>query len=174
MQRHLLLAAGLLLAIAGNAQTSAQKAAVQLSATMQNSPARITLNWTSAASTTSITIYRKLRSATTWGGAIATPATSATQYQDNAVTIGTAYDYRVVRVAGGVSGSGYVASGIEVPPVDYRGKLVLLVDNTLAPQLVTELQQLQNDLRSDGWAVLRRHVSRSATVSSVRNVVIGH
>src|SRR5688572_22586162 len=106
MGRYLALYASLLLVVVASAQTSSQRAAVQLTATVQNSPARITLNWPTAASTSSITIYRKLRSATTWGSAIATPATSATQYQDNSVTVGTAYDYRVVRVAGGVSGSG--------------------------------------------------------------------
>ncbi|MEO8590705.1 MAG: hypothetical protein ABI432_15125, partial [Flavobacteriales bacterium] len=174
MVRHIFLTTGLFLALGGSAQTLSQQAAVQLSATVQSSPARITVSWATAASTTSITIYRKLRSATTWGSAIATPAPTATQYQDNAVTVGTAYDYRVVRVAGGATGSGYVASGIEVPPTDYRGKIILLVDNTLAPQLVPELQQLETDLLGDGWTVLRSDVSRSATVTSVRNVVIGH
>ena len=137
------------------AQTSSERAAVQLSATVQASPARITINWTSMASTSSITIYRKTLAANTWGSALATVSSTATQYQDNSVTVGTAYEYRVLRVAGGVSGNGYIATGIEVSPIDHRGKMILLVDNTVASSLSSEIQQLERDLRADGWSVVR-------------------
>ncbi len=156
------------------AQTSSERAAVQLTATVQSSPARITINWTSMSSTSSITIYRKTLAANTWGSAHATVASSATQYQDNSVTVGTAYEYRVVRVAGGVTGNGYIATGIAVPAVDYRGKMILLVDNTVAAPLTNEIQQLERDLRADGWAVVRSDVSRTASVTSIRNIVVGH
>ncbi|MEO8066857.1 MAG: T9SS type A sorting domain-containing protein [Flavobacteriales bacterium] len=156
------------------AQTDSERAAVALSATVQKSPARITLAWTALPSTTSISIYRKLRSATSWGGAIATAAVSATSYQDNTITASTAYEYKVVRVSAGKTGTGYICSGIEVPAVDSRGKVVLLVDNTFATSLAPELTQLQNDLKADGWVVLRSDVGRSASVTSVRNTVIAH
>ena len=76
--RSLFLVATLLLATAVGAQTSSEKASVKLAAVAQSSPARITLSWTSLANTTSITVYRKLKSATTWGSAIASPAASET------------------------------------------------------------------------------------------------
>ncbi|HRH38775.1 MAG TPA: hypothetical protein PK760_10545, partial [Flavobacteriales bacterium] len=172
MQRTLLAAIALTIASLSLAQTSSQNAAVQLSATVQASPASVTLNWTTLASTTSINIYRKLRSGTTWGSAIATPAASALTWTDNTVSVGTAYEYKVVRVANGVTGSGYVASGVQVPVVDYRGKLILLVDNSIAASLTAELNQLQTDLRADGWAVLRNDISPATSVTSVRNTVI--
>lgn len=156
------------------AQTDSERAAVALSAVVQKVPARITLSWTALSSTSSITIYRKLRSATSWGGALTTVAINATSYQDNAVTVGTAYEYKVVRVSAGKTGSGYLCSGIEVPAVDYRGKVVLLVDNTFTTSLSTELAQLQTDLKADGWTVLRSDVSRTAAVTSIRNTVIAH
>ena len=155
-------------------QSNSESAAVALSATVQKSPARITLTWTALPNTTSITIYRKLRSATAWAGALATPTASATSYQDNTVAVSTAYEYKVVRIANGSDGTGYICSGIEVPAVDYRGKLVLLVDNTFSSSLSTELTQLQNDMKADGWTVLRSDVSRTASVTSVRNTVIAH
>ncbi|TXH22798.1 MAG: hypothetical protein E6Q99_08740, partial [Elusimicrobia bacterium] len=162
----------LLLPALAAAQTSSERAAVQLWASVQSSPARITLNWTALSSTSSITVFRKTVDANAWGNAYATVTASATQFQDNAVQVGTLYEYRVVRVAGGVTGNGYVATGIEVPVVESRGKMVLLVDNTMATPLANELQQLQDDLLADGWTVLRTDVSRTASVQSVRNTII--
>ncbi len=163
----------LLLPAMAFAQTSSERASVQLWATVQSAPARITLNWTTLPSTSSITIYRKSLTANAWGGVYASVSASATQFQDNAVTVGTLYEYRVVRVAGGVTGNGYIATGIEVPAVDNRGKLILLVDNTMSGPLANEIQQLERDLLADGWTVLRSDVSRTASVQSVRNTVIG-
>lgn len=165
--------ATLLLPALAMAQTSSERASVQLWASVQSSPARITLNWTALSSTSSITVYRKTLAANTWGSAYATVTASATQFQDNAVAVGTLYEYRVVRVAGGVTGNGYIATGIEVPAVDSRGKLILLVDNTMAAPLANEIQQLERDLLADGWTVLRSDVSRTASVQSVRNTVMG-
>lgn len=156
------------------AQTNSQKAAVDLNAAVQKSPVRITLSWSALPNTSSITVYRKNANATSWGSAIATPSASALQYADNSVTVGTAYEYRVVRVAGGVTGQGYVSSGIDIQLNAYKGKIVLLVDNAFSSSLSSELAQLTKDLRADGWAVLRSDVSRTASVVSVRNTVIGH
>ncbi len=155
-------------------QSPAQRAAVLVSATAQNSPARITLNWEPVSGTSSISIYRKLKTGSSWGGAIANPGASEVQYQDNSVQIGVAYEYKVVRSANGVTGTGYIASGIEVTLPDYRGKMILLVDNVLAPNMVSELNQLTQDLKADGWAVIRSDVSRTAPASSIRAIVQGH
>jgi len=174
LQRSLFVLLMTVQVIGATAQTASQKAAVQLSATVQASTSTITLTWTSLPSTTSITIYRKLKSATSWGSAIASPSSTATTYADNTVSVGTAYEYKVLRVAGGVTGSGYISSGIQVGPVDYRGKMILLVDNTFSSALSAELSTLQNDLRADGWAVVRSDLARSASVATVRSTIVGH
>ena len=174
MKRLLLAPSFVLIAALALAQTSSQRAAVQISATVQASPPRITLAWPTMGSTTGFTIYRKLKSGTSWGSAIATPAANDLSWQDNSVSVGVAYEYRVVRVSNGVSGNGYICTGIEVPPVDYRGKVVLLVDNTIAAALSSELLQLEQDLRADGWGVLRSDVSPAATVPSVKSIVASH
>jgi hypothetical protein len=173
MTRSLVSLLALLLALAVSAQTLSQKNSVPVQALAQSSPTGIVLSWPTLASTTSITIYRKLRSATSWGSALATPAAGDLSYTDNSVNIGVAYEYKVVRVANGVTGTGYVMAGVEVPAIESRGKIVLVVDNTIAAPLASELQQLTQDLRGDGWAVLRADVAPSATVSSVRNTIIG-
>ena len=174
MVRSLLIAFAVLLTVGANAQTSSERAAVRLTATVQPATPSITLNWVSIGSTTSLTIYRKLKSGTSWGTAVATPSASSTSWTDNNVTVGTNYEYRVVRVSGGVTGNGYINTGINVAPVDYRGKLILVVDNTLATPLAPEITQLMTDLRTDGWHVIRADVARTASVTSVKAIIQGH
>ncbi|MBK6829943.1 MAG: T9SS type A sorting domain-containing protein [Flavobacteriales bacterium] len=82
LQRSLFVLLMTVQVIGATAQTASQKAAVQLSATVQASTSTITLAWTSLPSTTSITIYRKLKSATSWGSALASPSSTATTYAD--------------------------------------------------------------------------------------------
>ena len=67
------------------AQTGAQKEAILLNASVQASPARITLTWTAQTGTNGYTIYRKGKSDGSWGNSIGTAAASATSYADNSV-----------------------------------------------------------------------------------------
>src|SRR5205814_3835118 len=82
-----------------------------------------------------------------------------------------AYEYAVVKDAGSYKGYGYVQSGINVPLLENRGKVVLVVDRTYAAQLASELNRLQQDLVGDGWTVLRHDVGRSDSVVSVKNLI---
>ncbi|MBX2971943.1 MAG: hypothetical protein KF797_02470 [Flavobacteriales bacterium] len=175
MLRHLTLSLSLALlsTAALIAQSSSERAAVRMTATVQTSPS-ITLSWAPISSTTALTIYRKTKAATSWGSAVATPAATATTWTDNSVSVGVNYEYKIVRVSAGVTGTGYINTGIQVPAVDYRGKIILLVDNTLASSLSTELTQLTNDLLADGWGVIRSDVARTASVASVKSIVQGH
>ncbi len=155
------------------AQSSSERAAVRITATVQ-STSSITLSWAPIASTTSLTIYRKTKTATAWGTAVATPAATATTWTDNSLSAGVSYEYKIVRISAGVTGTGYIHAGIQVPVVEYRGKMILLVDNTLSASLSTEITQLISDLRADGWGVLRSDVSRTASVTSVKSIIQGH
>jgi hypothetical protein len=63
---------------------------------------------------------------------MATLPGSATSWTDTSVAAGTAYEYRIVKAAGGYTGYGYIETGVNVPLVDQRGKVVLIVDSTMA------------------------------------------
>ena len=149
--------------------------AVMISATPQTSPPRITLTWPAHASATEYRISRKLSAATSFTTltTVTTGSATLTSYVDNAVTVGTGYEYEVRRLISGntVYGYGYIASAINLPLVENRGKLVLLVDDTMATPLATELTLLEADLRGDGWTVLRHDVSRAASVTSVKALI---
>lgn len=152
------------------AQSSAD-AAVQINATVQTSTPQITLNWVGNTTTTSYQIFRKLKTTTSWGVALATLTGTVNPYVDNTVSVGTNYEYRIIRSGSGYTGYGYINSGINVPVTEYRGKLILLVDSTFITSLNTELKRLQEDLEGDGWAVLRHNVLRTATPQHVRSFV---
>src|SRR5581483_3923481 len=146
--------------------------AVQASATVQSSPAQITLSWPqdNQVAVSSYTVYRKTLDATSWGSGIPLSG-SATSYVDTGVTVGTAYEYQIVKVTSAYHGYGYVYAGINAPLIESRGKLVLPVDNTYAGALSNELVRLEQDLVGDGWAVLRHDVSRTASVPSVKSII---
>jgi hypothetical protein len=95
---------------------------VQVSATVQESPARITLSWPQDTSGTpgSYTVYRKSAGSTSWGGGTSLSG-STTTYTDTSVAAGTAYEYQIVKAMSGYTGYGYIYTGINVPLVDNRG-----------------------------------------------------
>lgn len=154
----------------GVAQVAAD-AAVQVSATVSKTPVpTITLAWPANAASTGFTVYRKAYSATTWGTPLASLPGTATGYPDATVSIGVAYEYWVAS-AGTAFGTGYLAAGIELPLVEARGKVILVVDATFTTTLASELSRLERDLEGDGWTVLRHDVGRTDAVPSVKALI---
>jgi hypothetical protein len=145
---------------------------VQVSSSVQLSPAKITLTWPqdTRCVPASYTVYRKVPSATSWGAGT-TFSGDTTSYTDTSAIAGTAYEYRIVKAAGAYTGYGYIQTGVATPLVENRGKVVLVVDNTVASDLSSELTRLQQDLAGDGWIVVRRDVGRSDSVASVKAVI---
>ncbi|MCB0809399.1 MAG: fibronectin type III domain-containing protein, partial [Flavobacteriales bacterium] len=132
------------------------------------------MDWLSHANTTSFQIYRKLEGGSSWGGAIATLPSTATFFEDNNVQVQVSYEYKIVRNTSNLGqGFCYLNVGIEMPFVEDRGTVLLLVDNTFTSSLATQLSQLQEDLEGDGWRVQRFDVSRTAPVTSVKALVVG-
>lgn len=171
MKKFLLLVFSLILS-SGLFSQNTSDAAVQITATTNSTTPQITLNWVGNATTTQYTVYRKLKTATSWGAVLATVSGTVNQYVDNAVTTGTNYEYRIIRTGSGYTGYGYINSGINIPAVDKKGKLILLVDSTFITSLSAELKRLEDDLEGDGWTVIRHNVLRSGTVTHVKSFVV--
>lgn len=151
---------------------SAADAAVRLSATVQNTPPQISLSWPTNTTTSQYQVFRKLKSAGSWGSALASLSGSVTQYTDLTAVAGQNYEYRIIRAGSGYTGYGYINSGIAVPETEYRGKLILLVDTTFSNSLAPEINRLVYDMEGDGWAVLRRDVARNTPVDSVKALIL--
>jgi hypothetical protein len=135
--------------------------AVRVSATVQTNPPQIGLSWPADPAATGYKVYRKLRDDSSWGAATLLAA-NATNYPDSNVAVGSAYEYEVSKSATTYGGVGYIYAGIQVPLVDSRGKVVLVVDNTFSLSLANELARLTLDLAGDGWTVLRHDMPRMA------------
>ncbi|HZO54638.1 MAG TPA: hypothetical protein VFB63_18130 [Bryobacteraceae bacterium] len=147
--------------------------AVQISANVQTSPAAIALSWLpDPYGANNYTVYRKAKGANGWNH-LASLSGSTHSYTDSAVAAGSAYEYQIVKAGSlGYTGYGYIYAGVQAPLDEKRGKVVLVVDSSVAGALSTELTRLRNDLVGDGWAVVRRDVGRGDNPANVRNVII--
>lgn len=135
--------------------------AVQLSAIAQSNPPRITLSWKPLASATRYRVTRKTLEASTWGDEVLLPG-EASEFADTNVVVGASYEYHVWRLAADHDSHAYIYAGIEAPLTEFRGKVLLMVDNTYTSRLGAELAVLEQDLVGDGWTVVRHNVPRMA------------
>jgi hypothetical protein len=147
---------------------------VQVSVSVSVSPPRIILSWPQDTDTfpNQYIVYRKSRNATSWGTGATLPG-SATSFTDPYVAVGETYEYQIHKITANYNGYGYIYTGIQAPPVDYRGKLILVVDQSIAGAISAEIVVLIQDLIGDGWEVIRRDVSRTETVRNVRSLIQG-
>jgi len=150
--------------------------AVNLQATVSATSPCITLSWTQQlqSNITGQYIYRRLKGGTSWGTALATLSTSATSYADVSATTGVEYEYWMDRTLNlyPSPAMGFIAAGVNVPAIESRGKLLLVIDSTMAGPLAPEIAQLENDLTSDGWTVVPITALRSGTAGTVKAQII--
>jgi hypothetical protein len=143
--------------------------AVMTHAEVTTAPPAITLKWNSDQYATGYSIAR--RSGNSWN-TVASVGGSTHSWTDSNVSVGQSYEYRITKTTSrGYKGASFLLAGINAPLKDNLGKVILVVDNTYASQLNAELQRLEWDLAGDGWTVLRRNVSRSDSVTSVKQVI---
>ena len=143
--------------------------AVPLTALVTENPNRITLQW-SGENANTIKIYRKTSTDNdSFLSPIATLSGASSQYVDDNVELGAAYEYRVEKEYSNFVANGYILSGIKVIKNENKGRLVLLVEATIASSLEPELRTLEQDIVGDGWSVTRLDVQVSESVPGVRD-----
>ena len=152
--------------------------AVKLAAT--STAAGITLSWsytqqaqidTSTASGKGILIRRRSPISlngvwSTVGSIQGSAAPTTTSFTDSTAVAGTAYEYEVRITSSFVEAYGWAYAGYDLPLVEDRGKVVLLVDASLASGLASRLTRLERDLVGDGWRVVRHDVARVPAVDT--------
>jgi hypothetical protein len=144
---------------------------VQVHATVQASPARVTLQWpVDQLPALGYTIWRKGLDGDAWGAAVSLPA-DASSYVDENVSVGGVYEYQIEKVTARFSAWGYIAVGINAPIIEARGKVILVIDREVADTVSSELRRLEQDLVGDGWGVVRKEVGRTDSPQSVRDVI---
>lgn len=148
---------------------------VDLQATTSATVPHVRLSWTQRmqSNIASQRVHRRLK-----GGAVwvlqATLANTATSYSDPTALPGVEYEYWMERRFTGFNPDvaiGYLNAGMNVPAVENRGTLLLVVENSMTGPLAPEIAQLTEDLVGDGWAVQSIPVARTATPPSVRALI---
>lgn len=147
-----------------------QNTVVEVSAVAQSSPPRLVFTWPANPTATGYTIQRRAPGSTTWS-VVGTAPAAATGWIDSLVAVGEVLEYRFTK-SGSPFGLGYATCAIDRPAVHERGKLILLVADTHAAFLTTELARLEQDLVGDGWQVLRHDVSPTSSVASVKSLIL--
>ncbi|MGB8170115.1 MAG: DNRLRE domain-containing protein [Chthoniobacteraceae bacterium] len=145
--------------------------AIDLRADVAPTVPYITLSWTQRqqANITAQNIYRRLKGATSWVLQSAL-STSATSYADGTALPGVEYEYWMQRTYSTISPNtavGYINAGKDLPLVESRGKLLLVIDATMTVPLGPEIEQLKNDLTADGWLVQTIAAARRDTLTDV-------
>ena len=158
-------------------QSTTSSFAVKLTATVQNNPPTITLNWPSNPYALGVTLYKRQLSGNTnfnsgWS-LVSSNSTFVTSYVDTQVTSGVLYEYKAVSSCVGYYDPviGMITTGINVPLNESRGKVILIVDSTNAQNLATELARLIQDLAGDGWTVIRHDVQPTDSPVAIRTVI---
>ncbi|MBK6902589.1 MAG: T9SS type A sorting domain-containing protein [Saprospirales bacterium] len=155
------------------AQAPAVKHSVMLSAVVQESPARITLQWLNDdVNATGYNVNRRTPGSGAWGSPLATLPAGTTIYEDNDVMVGTSYEYRVTKIAAAYTGYGYLTAGIKIPETEQRGVVLLVIDSSKVDVLATEIDRLEADLEGDGWIVKRIEASPDASPVAVKAQIL--
>ena len=127
---------------------------VVVEATVQESPPQITIHFLSTYyNNNPYKIYRRSLHGNNWGTKIVTVPAKRKSWTDNNVSVGDVYEYQIRKKTGTRDAIGYIAAGIRYDQSGYRGRMILLIDNTITTSLSTEIEQLKTDLVGDGWFV---------------------
>ena len=150
---------------------SCENMAIELTAIPSTTPVQITLKWKPVGfGTPTYRIWKKAKSATAWGFAIATLPSTDTDYVDNAVIVDSAYEY-LVQGAGSITSVGYIYAGIKAPATHNRGPIILVVDSTFTVPCAAGIKKLMDDLSGDGWEVIRHDFLRTKTDVAIKAVI---
>ncbi|MCC7065413.1 MAG: hypothetical protein IT456_21575 [Planctomycetes bacterium] len=147
-----------------------QQASIAVTAVASSS--LLVFSWPLDATATGYTVSRRQSGTAAWGTAQSIAGGgAAVTWTDTLVTPGVRYEYWF-RKTGGTAAQGIVTAAIDAPVTENRGKIVLLVDATKVAALGTRLDRLEQDLVGDGWSVLRHDVQPTATVVSVKALIL--
>ena len=166
----LTLEAGLL-----NAQTP-RDFAIDLSAAASTNSPCLTLNWSirRSGNIKYQRIHRRLKGETSWVK-LSDLDNAQTSYADSNAVTGVEYEYWMERYYTNISPStamGYLSAGVNVPMVESRGKLLLVVDSTMVAPLAPEIEQLKADLTGEGWSVQTLTATRTDTAANVKAQIL--
>ena len=155
------------------AQITTQDMAVMVTATVDTVKPSVTLNWDVNPISNGYRIFRKTINSNNWGSPLTILGPTTQTFIDSNVVLDSAYEYWVYRSTDSqyVQSDGYLYASIKRHPIEYFGKVILLVDSTYRDSFAVELNRLKFDLIGDGWQVIRHDVSENDSVTFIRQLI---
>lgn len=150
------------------AGTSKSKLNSFLTASVENAT-NLVLSWNG--SSLPVTIKRRPLSAPAWS--ILATNYLPVRFTNSDLVIGQRYEFQI--------SNQLLTAAIAAAPVEDRGRLLLIIEQSLAKSLAREIDVFENDLAGDGWSVARflaprhndRQPSRNAlSVQSVKSFIL--
>lgn len=142
---------------------------------MQAAPAvnGLQLTWQASPYTGIMTrqeLHRRRDGRGPWEPLAAPIATSTVSFHDPNVQPGERFEYRVTRWFSDLPhySIGYLMAGQDVALPRLRGRVLLVVESSLASPLSAEISTLIGDFRGDGWEVTRLDLSGTLTPAQTR------
>jgi hypothetical protein len=168
-----------LLYFSSYSQGTIEDRAVKVYASIQESPAQITLSWENSQYAVSTQIFRKAKTDKVFPGTpIATINAPSSSYTDNNVAKGVQYDYTFIQNTSFTSASnaftyawGGISAGIQINLIGYKGKLLIVADTLIQSALSTKFNRFVDDLTEEGWAVSITDKTASDSVPSIKEKI---
>lgn len=142
---------GLLLYAAASAQIAKERVVLVDVKTDAQAPS-ITVSWNYVAGITGYSVSRKDPGSWNWT-VLKSLGALDTVFTDTSVQKGIVYEYFVQRQITNTYLYGFVAAGIEVPEVHYRGEVFIALDSALNAAIPEKLGEFYTALVGDGWRV---------------------
>ena len=149
----------------------------------EDSPGQIRLSWfydfslNRSGGRDGNTVQRRMIGPETWlsdsGWRRLAVVTNALSYTDATVQPAALYEYRVGDAS--LLNERYIQAGIDLPPVERRGRVLLLVAKNVVSGLAVPLSQLRRDLVGDGWEVAFREAPThddAVWANNVKNIAL--
>ncbi len=141
---------------------------VMLSAEADPAGPSIKLKWLKLPKAVNYSIFRKSIADANWS-ILSTVVSADTFYVDGSVELGKAYEYAVhVKCISTYkdkpfeySATGYIYAGLDAPPTQTPGRILILVDSLVVDSIKKELNVLEDDLKKEGWFPWRIIVPRA-------------
>lgn len=113
-------------------------------------------------------VYMKFKEDSLFGEPIKSLSRFDSQYVFTDFERGRWYEFLIEKDMIDYLANGYMNIGINVPAIENRGKVLILVDESLNIELDDKIERLSKDMSADGWRVFRDTAPRAETFDSAK------
>ncbi len=146
--------------------------AIPLRASVDMSLPAIRIHWQTDPNADGYVLHRKEAGDISWTRFIGNFSATDSVYTDTDVEPGHGYEYRIIKSFSGKTAYSYIYAGMELPAVESRGILILLLDSLSRDSLKAEISTLKRDLTGDGWEVKTLAAGRNERPADVKARIV--